>query len=122
MSYFATWFMATSSDSSDTFWFIGCEICKHNTKRKNDYGNRKFRNFFGTCAVVCLQIWNLVIGHLPSFVEPKHLLWSLLFLRQYHTEAQNAALVATSEKTFREYVHLIVPSIAFEIHIVNLKL
>lgn len=76
---------------------------------------RKFLAFFGTTAFVCALLWAMLLPQLPdlpSNVHPKHLLWALIFLKQYNIEEVNAKLAACDEKTFRKWVWLFVEMIA----------
>ena len=91
--------------SSGKIWEIGCQICEHQSRKDNNNGNRKFRNFFGTSSTVCAILWEELQTQFSGGTEPKHLLWSLLFLRQYHTENQNAALVGVLLFSKRRVFH-----------------
>jgi hypothetical protein len=77
---------------------------------------RRWMSFFGVDAVVCVDTWTRIGIDLNNAedpadksAEPVHLLWALLFLKQYGTEAQLAAHAgAVDEKTFRKWSHLFV--------------
>ena len=58
------------------------------TSRRNDnYIRKTWMALFGATAVVAAEIWNrLVAAGLEEGSRPRHLLWALLFLRQYDTE------------------------------------
>ena len=75
---------------------------------------RKFKMTFGTTAIVCSIIWNLIEieRKLPSRSSPLHLLFALFFLRKYETEEFSTILTSCTEKTFRKWVHIYVPLIA----------
>jgi hypothetical protein len=64
-------------------------------------------SYFGATATVVAEIWNrLVVQNLldvDSNPRPRHLLWSLLWLRQYNTEKMNRLLAGIDEKTYREW-------------------
>jgi hypothetical protein len=79
----------------------------HNTK------SRRFRAFFGTTPIICSVLWSLC---LPSFIAqavmPAHLLWALLFLKQYNIEEVNASMTGTDEKTFRKWSWLVISILA----------
>jgi hypothetical protein len=104
--------------SREEFWEIGCQICQHHTRKDNINGNRKYRNFFGTSPTVCVQIWENIHCLLSGRKGPKHLLCALLFLRQYHDEMTNAAIIGSTEKTLRSWIQEIVPLIAWELNVV----
>ena len=97
-------------ESSDTFWILGHTITGHNLEGSLCLGYRKFRAFFGTSPQVCAIVWNS-LSNRPPKSQPKHLLWGLMLLKQYHIESVNAALTGVTEKTFRKwfliFIHLI---------------
>lgn len=68
---------------------------------------RKFVSYFGLEAVVVAAVWRRLMKegllHGTSF-EPKHLLWTLLFLKQYLAEPVHSAMCSCVEKTFRKRV------------------
>lgn len=82
------------------FWNEGLAYAKHNTEKSELTGYRKFRTFYGIGPDVCSILWNR-ISNKPPHSEPKHLLWCMLFLKNYHKEHVNAAIVSADEKTFR---------------------
>lgn len=86
-----------------TFWDEGLEIANHSRTKSQLTGNRKYRTFLGVSPEVCSSLWKR-ISNKPSGAQPKHLLWSLLFLKNYNKEHVNAALVNVDEKTFRLWV------------------
>ena len=47
--------------------------------------DRRFREFFGCAAVVVLSLWKRleIASQVPYGGEPKHLLWTLLFMKVY---------------------------------------
>ena len=66
--------------------------------------NRCFHLAFRLTPLLCKYVWGL-LGTVadPSIVNsvcPKHLLWALLFLKQYNSTKTNAALAGVDEKTF----------------------
>jgi hypothetical protein len=79
---------------------------------------RRFRSSFGCSPKVVAHIWNTIDPYEDKYFEsykglsPNHLLWSLLFLKVYSTEAQHAVMVAVDEKTFRKWSWLFVEEIA----------
>jgi hypothetical protein len=80
--------------------------------------NRRFKAWFGTDALHCLLLWNLLIktkwtATLKSKPQPKHLLWALLFLRNYSIEEVHASQVGgVDEKTFRKWAWFYIEGIA----------
>jgi len=89
--------------------------------------DQRFRAWFGADATHCSLLWQLLLEtpsiKLPHNPDPKHLLWSLLFLKQYSTEQTHAAQVGTDEKTFRKWAWLYTGALAkLAPRLVSLKL
>jgi hypothetical protein len=63
---------------------------------------------------VCEHIWNHLSRYSwkPPQTRPKHLLWTLMFLKLYSTELVLAVMARVSRKTFRKWVWLLLPVIA----------
>ncbi len=74
--------------------------------------NRRFRSMFGVSPEVCAKTWNKLGSLRPENSEPRHLLWTLLFLKVYATETVNAAICSVDEKTFRTWVRKFVTAIS----------
>jgi len=69
---------------------------------------RRFRSAYGINPYVCNIVWSIIVNNnsqefSTSSVCPKHLLWTLLFLRQYNSSEVNSAITGADEKTFRKY-------------------
>jgi len=62
--------------------------------------HHRFRSSFGVSPHVCSWYWNKLSQQklLPERFEPKHFLWTLLFLKLYCSEAVNASLCDCDEK------------------------
>ena len=84
--------------------------------------SRRFRSVFGINPLICRHVWNLIACS-PNAItvptaRPKHLLWALLFLKQYNSTEFNAAITGADEKTHRKWTWLFVTFIA-EINVVS---
>lgn len=91
--------------SAQEFWILGHKITKHNTEMSGLVGLRVFREFFGTTPEVCSVLFEIIsIDHFDLHQE--HLLWALLFIKQYQTEAIISALADVTEKTARKWIWL----------------
>lgn len=88
------------NDLSKIFWNEGLNYANHNTENSRLTGYRKFRTFYGISSEVCAVLWNQ-IENKPYGAEPKHLLWCMLFLKNYNKEHINSAITNVDEKTFR---------------------
>lgn len=80
---------------------------------------RRFKSFFGVTPQVCGMIWNKIEQAAPSGGEPKHLLWSLCFLKQYSVEHNRRAIFHADEKTIRKWTWIFV-EILSELDVVKL--
>ena len=74
-------------------------------------GKRRFASLFGVTPKVCSIVWRKISHQFTNRIEPKHLLWALLFLKCYGSESVHSALTGVDEKTFRLWVWRVVPSI-----------
>ncbi len=75
--------------------------------------DRRFREHFGAPFEIVRMVWDMMVeGHLlPEKSEPKHLLWTLYFLKCYPKEGPGCAAVGGSKgaidpKTMRKWVWL----------------
>jgi hypothetical protein len=81
--------------------------------------DRQFRGLFGACIEIVLKVW-LMLGEgglRPKKSKPKHLLWTLYFLKVYPSEAPGCSAVGGSKgaidpKTLRKWVWLFIECIA----------
>ena len=64
--------------------------------------DHEFRALFGVSPTVCVDMWQR--SNMGEYLEPKHLLWGLLFLKVYTTETPLCALVGVTRKTYRKWV------------------
>lgn len=65
--------------------------------------DRTFRGLFGIVPVVCSMVWDKIYQDIDSSAEPKHFLWSLVFLKVYSTETVHSSLFGTNPKTYRKW-------------------
>jgi hypothetical protein len=80
--------------------------------------DRRFREHFGAPFEIVRMVWDMMgEGHLlPEKSEPKHLLWTLYFLKCYPKEGPGCAAVGGSKggidpKTMRKWVWLLLERI-----------
>jgi hypothetical protein len=92
-------------------------------KRNKGYKNKTTKwidkeiceSLIGTSFEVCSELWNLInpLVTISPDAKPKHLLWALLFLKNYCIEKINARLVGgVDAKTFRKWSWLFVEGVA----------
>ena len=93
--------------SSAVFKRIGLEIAwqYHNRETSTSEEIRTFRGLFGVSWNLCETVWALLDenGKYSEYRMPKHLIWTLLFLKTYGNERVHAALVKATPKTFRKW-------------------
>ena len=70
----------------------------------------KFVSLFGLTPDQTNQLWNLV--QKPEKGQPKHLLWTLYFIRQYDSTVFGCHLLGVSPKTWRKWVWAFVHAIS----------
>lgn len=61
---------------------------------------------------MCSILWALIEENVTESCEPKHLLWTLCFLKLYNAETINRAIFGTDEKTFSKYVWILIGLLA----------
>jgi hypothetical protein len=86
----------------------------YSTPEEYEVCEQAFRSLFGIGPAVCGHLWDHFSywKWLPPKMRPKHLLWALLFLKVYSTEAVLSSIAKTSRKTLRKWVWLLLPLIA----------
>jgi hypothetical protein len=84
---------------------------------------RHFKAAFGVSPFMCSVMWNYMDDqeNLPHRAQPKHLLWTLLFLKLYNSENVLCSLCECDEKTFRKWVWLMLPAIGSLDHVVRVR-
>ena len=87
---------------------------------RNNTFNRRWKSSFGAPPEVCCELWNKIDPYktMPAGVDPKHILWALLFLTVYDTEHNSAQRLGNmDEKTYRNGPN----SLSLQYHILNAK-
>jgi len=69
---------------------------------------RTFKANFGVSLGVVALAWEhtLQMSTEEDFVQPKHMLWTIMFLKQYSSEDVMAGQCDTIPKTFRKHLRL----------------
>lgn len=57
-------------------------------------------------------MWSMLKNRVPVDSSPVHLLWTLLFLKQYNPEHIMGTLLQRDEKTLRKWIWLFVTQLA----------
>lgn len=66
------------------------------------FNTLQFRSHFGVAPIHCEKIWSLIcIQNKSHDLQPKYLLWSLIFLKIYSTEEVHCRMAQVTRKTFR---------------------
>ena len=100
-----------------TFLLVAAPIME---RTRNFYGHaaqEQYKCFFGVAAHVTVILWrllheNALLGTLASSMEPKHLLWTLYFLRNYPSNRIHAAQMNADSTTVRRYIWEIINAMA----------
>jgi hypothetical protein len=76
--------------------------------------NLLFPSLFGVSPVLCGIIWELLTkrGNLDGGCQPKHLLWTLFFLKCYAYESVLSQVLKSDRKTTRKWIWYLVSKIA----------
>lgn len=94
--------------TSQTFTKLGNRYTESSMTRSAKVALRRFKSFFGITPIVCSIIWQKIKDEVPEGGEPKHLLWSLMFLKQYTDEHTRRSIVGADEKTMRKWTWIFV--------------
>jgi hypothetical protein len=89
------------------------EVCIPHVNGKNSR-DKRFRALFGVSCDVCSHVWEYVNAFEAASTKarPHHLLWCLLFVKTYASEAALSTIVGVTEKTFRLWVWRLIASIS----------
>lgn len=99
--------------STESFRKLGDRYIKQSLHGRSDKIRlRRFKSFFGTTPRICAIIWAMLEHKRPSKSAPKHLLWCLLFLKQYNVEHTRRAILKTNEKTLRHWTWIYINLLA----------
>jgi hypothetical protein len=95
---------------------IGLKIMGKTEWKNGMTAHRRWRSLFGATPVVCSQLWHLLDPtnnpSIPSNSEITHMMWSLMFMRDYDVEENHSVLTGADEKTYRKWQWLFAEQIA----------
>ena len=82
------------------------EISHRSSALSRKTNKRQFGANFGCSSRVCAFLWSRLVvkGILPSRFLPKHLLWTLVFLKLHCSETMLAILCGCDEKMLQKWV------------------
>lgn len=105
------------STTPGDFELLGGEIMGRSTDGSASVFEARWITFFGVVCVVVAEVWNRLIEKDDPELEsaaPFHLLWALLFLKQYPTESVFCKLVGVQDEgTVRYWSQLLVRHIGY---------
>lgn len=107
--------------SEHFFWQLGHKFTGHKLNLSYSIGLRRFKNLYGVSPSICCEVWKMLQFPVLQSCTPEHLLWSLCFLKQYHTESTNSAIFGVDEKTYRKYIWLLVEMLG-DLDVVRLRM
>ena len=89
-------------------------------QKRNDTFNQRWKSSFGAPPEVCCVLWNKIDPYktMPADVNPKHILWALLFLTVYDTEHNSAQRLGNWTKRL---IGNGPNSLSLQYHILNVK-
>lgn len=89
--------------NSQEFLKLGNRYTKTKSTQCANTKLRRFKSLFGVTPPVCALIWLKIKDNAPIDSHPKHLLWSLLFLKHYSIEHIRKTIFDADEKTIRKW-------------------
>ena len=93
---------------SDNFLDMGMETMNSFNSGSEEMKERSFKSLFEERVYVVSTLWSLLDpfnNKTMNNVEPKHILWTLMFLKLYGKEINVCSLSGgCDEKTFRKWV------------------
>ena len=93
---------------------ISCQMARRCQALSLQTQKRRYKSLFGCSSEITAKLWNLLL-RLMSVIklgcQPQHLLWTLLFLKQYASETVLCELCGCDEKTLRKWVWLMLDMI-----------
>ena len=99
------------------------EILKMNYTSRSTKFKRRWASSLKAPPEVCKELWEMLdpFNTMPGGVHPRHLLWSLHFLKVYPTNENGRAFVAwkrgaVDEKTWAKWTNIFVTAISFLEH------
>ena len=99
--------------NENDFFTKGMSYAQRHNAEENKFNLSRFKSYFGTSPRICVILWSKIRENANSAnMCYYHLLWGLLFLKLYSSEAVLSGIVGCSEKTFRKYCWKSVISIA----------
>ena len=87
-------------------------ICRRAVGLPSRTLSRRFKSLFGVSILVANQLWYLIGPKLLSGAKPGHLLFGLVFLKNYTTEHVQVTLLGVDEKTSRKWQWYVVTQLS----------
>ena len=68
-----------------------------------------FRSHIGCSFEVCADAWNRMVARdsLPGDAKPKHLIWTLMYLKLYDTQRRSSVVLRSDADTIRKWRNII---------------
>jgi hypothetical protein len=104
--------MIATTITAQTFETLAAQIATRSKGAEivNWLDERVMKAFYGTDANVMCDLWQRC--RRPSKTEPKHLLWTLMYMKLYCPEDVMTILCSTSKCTFLKWIWLWIEAIA----------
>lgn len=103
--------------SADEFERLGFKMVNFNGRGSLHNRYRRYKSYFGVTPDIAVILWRDLadskwLRYGGAVAHPEHLLWALMFLRNYNKEEINASVAGCTEKTFRKWAWFYAEGIA----------
>ena len=91
----------------DLFLRLGLEIAGHRVRNSTKTNMRNFRGNYGSRPDACAEMWDDLKKSDPDFPQeahPRHLFWTLMFMKSYDTSEQLAGRLKKDMTHIRPWV------------------
>ena len=88
-------------------------ILKVNEKLSKNTLKETFRSHIGCSFEVCADAWSRMVARdsLPQDAKPKHLIWTLMYLKLYDTQRRSSVVLNSDSKTIRKWKCIILKAL-----------
>ena len=104
--------MDPNPGSKEHFELLGADLMGRSGDTLSDQFLARWTTHFQVSPAVVARAWGMILPQLVRGAHPVHLLWALLFLKQYAKESVLSGMCCVDEDTFRKWTWLIIPLLA----------
>ncbi len=102
-------------NDSDFFLQLGLSLVLGGGRQHSQsQATKQFHSLYGASPFVCSLLWGMIVGfgELDPYCHPKHLMWTLLFLKTYLPETILSIMLDATEKTIRKWIWYIIDTLS----------